>query len=144
MSFGDGYIRVRTYSPTLDRFERDPDSEFTLGQGAPFVPLATMLDTDTGSVVTHNWDGLIPGRRYSWYVETNDGTSSVSGPLFEFFVAASCTGDIDGNGDVDLADIYAVLEAWGPNPGHPADVDGNGSVEVADFLILLAAWGPCT
>jgi bacillopeptidase F len=51
--------------------------------------------------------------------------------------------DVDGDGEVAVNDFLEMLEAWGPNPGHPADIDGDGDVGVSDFLILLANWGPC-
>jgi uncharacterized membrane protein YeaQ/YmgE (transglycosylase-associated protein family) len=55
----------------------------------------------------------------------------------------SCPGDIDSDGQVGVVDFLALLEAWGPNPGHPADVDGDGNVGVVDFLALLGNWGAC-
>ena len=51
--------------------------------------------------------------------------------------------DIDGDDEIGATDFLALLDAWGPNPGHPADLDGDGEVGVSDFLLLLAAWGPC-
>ena len=49
-------------------------------------------------------------------------------------------GDIDGDGDVDTADLLALLAAWG-NPGGPADINGDGIVNTEDLLILLGNWG---
>ncbi len=56
---------------------------------------------------------------------------------------AICTGDVDGDGEVGIADFLILLGNWGPNPGHPADIDGDGEVGIADFLALLGNWGPC-
>jgi hypothetical protein len=50
-------------------------------------------------------------------------------------------GDIDGDGDVDTADLLALLAAWGPCENCPEDLDGNGVVDTADLLTLLANWG---
>ncbi|HMN96270.1 MAG TPA: hypothetical protein PKC43_08155 [Phycisphaerales bacterium] len=52
-----------------------------------------------------------------------------------------CSGDLDGNGVVDGADLGVLLGAWGL-PGA-ADLDGNGLVDGADLGILLGAWGIC-
>ncbi len=56
---------------------------------------------------------------------------------------APCVGDIDHDGTVNTVDFLALLQAWGPNPGHPADLDGDGTVGINDFLTLLTNWGPC-
>jgi hypothetical protein len=54
-----------------------------------------------------------------------------------------CPADLDGDGEVGIADFLALLQAWGPNPGHPADLDGDGTVSITDLLSVLIAWGPC-
>jgi hypothetical protein len=53
-------------------------------------------------------------------------------------------GDLDGDGDVDVFDLLALLGVWGPCPDAsdcPADLDGSGAVDVFDLLILLGNWG---
>jgi len=54
-------------------------------------------------------------------------------------------GDVDCDGDVDTADLLALLAAWGdcPQPPEdcPADFDDDGDVDTADLLELLAHWG---
>ena len=63
--------------------------------------------------------------------------------LLSFDGIAACPWDLDGNGDVGLLDLPALLTQWGTNPGGPPDFDGDGVVAVPDLLTLLAAWGPC-
>jgi subtilisin family serine protease len=53
-----------------------------------------------------------------------------------------CPEDLDGNGEVDVSDLLALLAVWGET-GVPADLDGSGVVDVADLLQMLAAWGTC-
>jgi hypothetical protein len=57
-----------------------------------------------------------------------------------------------GNGAVDVDDLLAVINAWGPcDPKEscladiaPADVpSGNGIVDVDDLLAVINAWGTC-
>jgi hypothetical protein len=55
-------------------------------------------------------------------------------------------GDLNGDGGVGIADLLALLAAWGPCPDPPgdecpADLDGDGAVGIGDLLILLANWG---
>ncbi len=52
----------------------------------------------------------------------------------------SCGGDIDGSGDVDHADMLAVLGGWGTPDG---DVTGDGATDISDLLLVLEFFGPC-
>lgn len=54
---------------------------------------------------------------------------------------ASCPADVDGSGEIDAADLSALLANWGL--AGTGDVDGSGSVDAADLSALLASWGPC-
>jgi len=51
-----------------------------------------------------------------------------------------CPADLDGDGDVDTADLLHLLGAWGTAEG---DVDFDGDTDTADLLLLLGAWGDC-
>jgi hypothetical protein len=55
----------------------------------------------------------------------------------------ACTGDFNGSGLVDGADLAILLGSWGACANCAADVDGNGTVDGADLAVLLGAWGAC-
>ncbi len=57
--------------------------------------------------------------------------------------APPCPWDLDGDGDVQMADLQTLLEQWRTDPGGPPDFDGDGVVAVPDLLELLARWGAC-
>ncbi len=63
--------------------------------------------------------------------------------MFEACPPPLCPGDIDDDGDIDAADLAALLSAWGDQPDDPADLDGDGDVDAADLAALLGAWGSC-
>ena len=53
-------------------------------------------------------------------------------------------GDLDGDGDVDPADLVLLLGAWGPCDdcaNCPADLDGDCIVGTPDLIVLLGNWG---
>ena len=69
--------------------------------------------------------------------------SAVAATIIEGTPVGPCPADLDGNGDVGILDLLALLAAWGSNPGHPADFNNDGTVGILDLLTLLANWGPC-
>jgi probable HAF family extracellular repeat protein len=64
--------------------------------------------------------------------------------LHGFLLEPNLIGDINGDGEVGIADFLLLLADWGPCPDPPdpcpADLNGDGTVSVNDFLILLANW----
>ena len=64
-------------------------------------------------------------------------------------VMPACAADLapaQGNGVVDVDDLLAVINNWGPCNGCEADLHpagGNGSVDVDDLLAIINSWGPC-
>ncbi|MDP7008016.1 MAG: S8 family serine peptidase [Phycisphaerales bacterium] len=54
-----------------------------------------------------------------------------------------CVGDVNGDDVVGVADILAVVDAWGVCNGCDADIDGDGTVGVSDILAVVDAWGAC-
>lgn len=77
--------------------------------------------------------------------QLTDDVISTNGPPTDLLLVRGneCLGDVDSDGNVGVADLLALLAAWGPNQAHPADFDENGIVDVLDLLLLLAAWGRC-
>ncbi|MCI0365054.1 MAG: hypothetical protein L0219_14345 [Phycisphaerales bacterium] len=54
-------------------------------------------------------------------------------------------GDINGDGDVNVEDLLAIISAWGPcppifPPDCPPDLNGDVIVNVADLLLVISNW----
>ncbi|GAA3602893.1 PKD domain-containing protein [Agrococcus terreus] len=73
-------MRATTYSPTLDRFETDASSAFTLPfelsepQPAPFTAIATRT-VAAGATASATWTGLQHETDYEWRAVVDDGTT---------------------------------------------------------------------
>ena len=55
-----------------------------------------------------------------------------------------CLGDLDGDYDVDLADLAQLLSNYGGTTGmtyQDGDFDGDGDVDLSDLAALLASYG---
>ena len=70
------------------------------------------------------------------------GSAIVDMGAYEFQVGG-CAGDLDGDGDTDLADLGILLADFGctPPPNCVGDLDGDGDTDLADLGILLADFG---
>lgn len=51
--------------------------------------------------------------------------------------------DLDGDGDIDAADLAILLGSWGDCENCPADFNGDGAVNAAGLSQLLGSWGLC-
>ncbi|MCA9284461.1 MAG: thrombospondin type 3 repeat-containing protein [Phycisphaerales bacterium] len=73
-----------------------------------------------------------------WLGASGDFVLSLVGP--DCVQAPGIAGDLDGDNDVDGADLGMLLGSWGPCPGCPADLLEDDVVDGADLGILLGAW----
>lgn len=63
---------------------------------------------------------------------------------FEFLVTrAECSSDLDGNGEIDLADLSLLLANFGAPHSLPSegDLDGDTHIDLEDLSLLLAVFG---
>jgi hypothetical protein len=84
-------VSVRTYSPTLDKWETDADSEFTLkvdlaGIGGPFRDI--VVKGAPADALSTAIDGLAPGKTYEWYADVESCGKRVSTRLARFTTLA--------------------------------------------------------
>ncbi|MCW1887569.1 Ig-like domain-containing protein [Luteolibacter flavescens] len=83
-------VEVSTYSPVLDVFETDEDSQFSLdvnlkGGMGPFTPIGSVtVQPGTASLALPD---LEPGTRYEWYATVSDGTTTASTPVRSFITS---------------------------------------------------------
>ena len=112
------------------------------GIGATPATLQFTIDT-TGlspgkypaSIIIHTSDEDIPGELSADLHLTVNVTISSGVP---------CPADINGDALVNVIDLLAVINAWGPCPPPcPADTNSDGTVNVSDLLEVISGWGAC-
>lgn len=108
------------------------------GEGRTFLG-STMIATDTSG--NAGFDVHLPVAATGVVTATatrlaTHATSEFSACVPVAFVANPA--DLDGDGDVDGADLGALLASWGGS--GPADLSGDGVVDGADVGLLLGAW----
>lgn len=107
-----GTISAKTYSTTLDSFETDADSQFSLAYNMQtattgWIPLGTANVTAGGTTASINWTGLEPGKDYEWYATANDGISIVSSGTRRFSTAANAAPTVAITAPVNNAALTA-------------------------------------
>ena len=147
----DNRIQVRTYSPTLDQFETDGDSQFTLIYdmgGSSFAPIAQRFNVPSGGQTSATWSDVAPDTTYEWYVTVSDGGPAISSAVFEFTTASGALpGDVNCDGAVTVSDIAGFVLALTDPAGYAAqfpvcnienaDVNDDGVVSVSDIGVFV-------
>ena len=79
-------VYVQTYSPWLDQYETDSDSQFTLDFPMnSFTVIGTNTGIASGSNASVVWAGLTDGTEYEWFVEVKDTAQHTQvGPTWSF------------------------------------------------------------
>jgi hypothetical protein len=80
------------------------------------------------------------------FVESNtdlDGNERIIGSVVDrgaYEFTGTCTGDVNGDGVIDLGDLNRVLGNFGQDTPF-GDADGSGSVDMTDLNIVISAFG---
>ena len=87
--------------------------------------------------------GVGGGRVYPCYPSTQNGDTDT---FTNVIVAETLLGDLDGDGDVDLSDLSALLSVYSLCEGEPgfmpeADFDDSGCIDLSDLSALLSNYG---
>ena len=137
---GDGWLRimqfspannvvhVKTYSPTLNQFETDADSQFDIavdlqsGLGS-FTAVGTQSNVSPGSTVTMPMNNLTAGTRYEWYATVRDANTTIQSATNSF-----TTGGVHYPPTVSVASpangAYFGIPATIPLTANANDQDG--------------------
>jgi len=101
-------VYVETYSPWLDQYEVDADSQFTLDFTMnSFTVIGTNTGVASGSNASVVWAGLLDGTEYEWFVEVTDAAQHTQvGPIWSFTATENpqqATNPSPAHGETDVA-----------------------------------------
>ncbi|MCX6274177.1 MAG: T9SS type A sorting domain-containing protein [Bacteroidetes bacterium] len=142
---GDGWMRimrfspsintisVKTYSPTLNQYETDASSQFSVyydmsSTSSPFSLIGTNTGVASGSTTTFPYSGLSPNTCYQWYVTVSDGESTVTGPVWTFTTGTTPMPFANMRESEDLTTVERKDFILYPNPSE----DGLFNILFAD------------
>jgi alkaline phosphatase len=111
-------VYVQTYSPWLDSYQTDDNSEFELDfpmTSNAFVLIGSDTDVADGGTASVAWPGLPMETQYVWYVTVADTVTPaiMAGPVWSFTTASlKASNPNPANGATDV-DVDADL-SWSP------------------------------
>ena len=112
-------------SPTLLQMDLDPSDLLMVDFGGPIQLYADGSQLGLGGNASLNALTFYP-------------TTDIDAAVLRHGIKA-LVGDLDGDGDVDQADLGIMLAAWGSS--GEGDLDGDGDTDQADLGLLLSHWG---
>ena len=102
------------------------------------MQVAVYADVTRGPLAPGEYTASIVAR------DLNEGTADQGRMVRMEVVDAVCTGDLDGDGAVDIGDLLEILSQWGTcTGGCSADTNDDRRVDVTDLLTVIAKWGSC-
>jgi hypothetical protein len=105
------------------------------GSLGPVVRYGAVPSLRSTAIADVNGDGVMD-------ILTSSGSHDLALLLGRCDPPPLCPADVNGDLNVNVLDLLAVLAAWGATSG-PEAINGDGIVNVLDLLEVLAGWGPC-
>jgi hypothetical protein len=134
----DNKVYVQTYSPWLNRFETDANSEFTLDfPMAGAFATAGSVNVVSGGTATITPSGLQAGTTYDWRMTVaNSSGGSVTGPAWRFTTAFTAPPNAPPTAG---AEAYAVLGGATLNIAAPGVLANDSDPEGASLTAQLVS-----
>jgi hypothetical protein len=110
-------IEVKTYSPWLNQYETDTNSQFTINYDlSPFYNLLGTTNVASGSTTMMPYTNLLPNTCYQWYVKVSDGTNTTISPV-QTFTTGTWSSNVSLNIKAFIEGFYRGNNAMTPIVG---------------------------
>ena len=136
-------IVLSNIDPTLHLFNSN-GSGFVL-MGTTYVVLVPFFHWHCFWNLSEGTYGTVYAAEFTFFDKSGQFTPSA--PVTVEFIP-QCPGDVDLSTMVNVADLLAVITAWGSCPNGcestcPPDFDESCDVGVVDLLVVINNWGQC-
>ena len=136
-AFSDSDIRSSSGSVYLYRFN-----------GVDWIEQVEFYASDAAYFRTSHFGNSIsvngtPGNEIAIIGAYRQGTSAGSAYIFGLGSAVCCPGDLNGDGFVDVFDLFRVIHALFTRGDVAEDLDGDGVVTFRDVHIVIQSFGSC-
>lgn len=111
------------------------DGAFRSGDATSVVGTTYQVTFDSAFLAANPMAGDV----YNYYCVIHFG-----GGMVGSVTVIGCPGDLDGDNDIDLSDLAAMLSNYGTTSGatyQDGDLDFDGDVDLADLAALLSVYG---
>ncbi|MCH2162496.1 MAG: hypothetical protein MK085_11575 [Phycisphaerales bacterium] len=128
-------------NPTLEAVGRLPEDPLGT-MSAPTILAESVTSPDDGSDSLQRWGDYFDctvdpvDERTFWMTGETQTSNGWQTQIITFTIGLPA--DLNGDGNVDGADLGLLLNAWG-TPG-PGDLDGSGLVDGGDIGLMLVEW----
>ncbi len=100
------------------------------------------IEPNESVTVTFNLDNVLDGWKYfvkSYYYSSGEQVSLAGTSTYTIvFPAPAIQGDVNGDGEVNIADVNAVIDmVLSGNQDNKGDVNGDGEVNIADINLII-------
>jgi hypothetical protein len=107
------------------------------------------LPNNSTTTLTLNWNttGFTYGNYIlNAFIEKASEKAIVSFNVKGYMVKVTILGDVNGDGKVDLKDVFAVALAYGSYPGHPKwnpnlDINNDNQIDLKDYMTTALNYG---
>jgi hypothetical protein len=125
-------ISVKTFSPWLNQYETDANSQFTINYNmnaaaTNYTLVGTNTNVVSGTVSSLPFTGLLANTCYQWYTTVSDGVNTITSPVSVFTAGATAARfSEETNAFQEVSEINVF-----PNPSH----DGAFTVSYSEAFI---------
>ena len=150
----DGDMDILIAAPTSDTplvlLRNDGGGSGLIGSLSGITWSKQILNANSVNTATRLANGTLGGKDEDddWIVGAGGAVGFQGEPVgvieqTNILLGGVCAADLDGDGEVKVADLLILIGDWGLCPECDSDLDNDGEVKVADLLLLIAAWGLC-